>query len=81
MSSRKQSEVLEQLATEAQQATVDAKAEMERIRQYRTSPEAYLRFNAARRARLWRMPRWFWIPFVVLLVGTALLAMFSFVVA
>lgn len=55
----------------------EANAEIERIRRYPASSEHARGFLAARRARLWRMPLWLWLPTIASLVGLFLLAVYA----
>jgi hypothetical protein len=68
---------LEQLAEEARQSAAQASAQLERLKSGHVSPEVARQYVQSRRARLWRMPAWLWVPAVVLLVVLCALALFA----
>ena len=69
-------EGLERLTAEAKQAAEGAQAEIARIKKSAMSPENIRAYAAQRRARLWHMPAWLWVPLVVALVGMFFLALY-----
>ena len=68
---------LERLLAEAEGVRAKTAAEMERLRSGRVSPEQARRFIKGRRARLWRMPIWLWVPVVMGLIALFLLALYA----
>ncbi len=67
---------LEHLSRQIDATLADAKVELERIQRERDfpTPETRRQLAASRCARYWQMPRWLWLPLVLLLVALLVLA-------
>jgi hypothetical protein len=68
---------LERLVTEAESFRAEMAAKAEQLRSGRVSPEQARRFIEERRARLWRIPLWLWLPIVLALVVLFLVALYA----